>query len=125
MRISDWSSDVCSSDLAGNDVIRAFAPVVRQYLAQVRRRTICDDQPRVGKLMPQILAEIGVGIDRDQLCVGLQPIKDGLCDGADAGAEFDEHIGPRSEEQTSELQTLMRNSYAVVCLKQKKTPQKK
>src|SRR3546814_11140346 len=98
MRISDWSSDVCSSDLsgrkrregqAGNDVIRAFAPVVRQYLAQVRRRTICDDQPRVGKLMPQILAEIGVGIDRDQLCVGLQPIKDGLCDGADAGAELD------------------------------------
>src|SRR3546814_13143534 len=86
MRISDWSSDVCSSYLfhdrrphsgrkrregqAGNDVIRAFAPVVRQYLAPVRRRTICDDQPRVGKLMLQILAEIGVGIRSEERRVG-------------------------------------------------------
>src|SRR3546814_6448168 len=33
-------------------------------------------------------------------------------------------IGPRSEEHTSELQSLMRNSYAVFCLKQKKKHQK-
>src|SRR3546814_1916260 len=33
--------------------------------------------------------------------------------------------GPRSEEHTSELQSLMRNSYAVFCLKKKKTKRKK
>src|SRR3546814_10522518 len=38
---------------------------------------------------------------------------------AQAGAEED-----RSEEHTSELQSLMRNSYAVFCLKKKKTKPK-
>src|SRR3546814_1851711 len=39
---------------------------------------------------------------------------------ADAVAEMAEHDPARSEEHTSELQSLMRNSYAVFCLKKKK-----
>src|SRR3546814_7956475 len=35
-------------------------------------------------------------------------------------AETDDHLSARSEEHTSELQSLMRNSYAVFCLKKKK-----
>src|SRR3546814_3110083 len=35
--------------------------------------------------------------------------------------EFHDHLGERSEEHTSELQSLMRISYAVFCLKKKKT----
>src|SRR3546814_2888432 len=37
------------------------------------------------------------------------------------GVSGAEHVGPRSEEHTSELQSLMRISYAVFCLKKKKT----
>src|SRR3546814_4693491 len=40
--------------------------------------------------------------------------------GRDAGALVDDHVGVRSEEHTSELQSLMRISYAVFCLKKKK-----
>src|SRR3546814_5199188 len=39
----------------------------------------------------------------------------------DAGVPLEQFIGQRSEEHTSELQSLMRNSYAVFCLKKKKT----
>src|SRR3546814_3217513 len=55
----------------------------------------------------------------------------GQCDGGvqvvgHGGVEFGEQVGQppvgcRSEEHTSELQSLMRNSYAVFCLKKKKT----
>src|SRR3546814_5938810 len=40
-------------------------------------------------------------------------------------AEHDEAVEDRSEEHTSELQSLMRNSYAVFCLKKKKNTNKK
>src|SRR3546814_7162454 len=39
--------------------------------------------------------------------------------------KLDEHALPRSEEHTSELQSLMRISYAVFCLKKKKTSNRK
>src|SRR3546814_9437533 len=44
--------------------------------------------------------------------------------GRDLGArrQFDPRFGERSEEHTSELQSLMRISYAVFCLKKKKSP---
>src|SRR3546814_9738629 len=45
------------------------------------------------------------------------PLRDGLAVASGAGAAEDD----RSEEHTSELQSLMRISYAVFCLKQKKT----
>src|SRR3546814_4256213 len=54
---------------------------------------------------------------------GVQPLRRG----AAAEARMDGHVRcradrpPRSEEHTSELQSLMRNSYAVFCLKKKKT----
>src|SRR3546814_1413273 len=39
------------------------------------------------------------------------------------GADVGSHLGNRSEEHTSELQSLMRISYAVFCLKKKKKSQ--
>src|SRR3546814_3619893 len=75
MRISDWSSDVCSSDL----------------LARRRR--------------PGAAARIGRRAHRQRR---RRP----------GGAG---HRPRRSEEHTSELQSLMRISYAVFCLKKKKT----
>src|SRR3546814_4902102 len=89
MRISDWSSDVCSSDLLGRMLERS--PVVDH------------DHPRpcTAKRRAQLL-------ERDRLA------RPRLADDRDiviAGGVFE-----RSEEHTSELQSLMRISYAVFCL---------
>src|SRR3546814_2351844 len=102
MRISDWSSDVCSSDLPG---IRHPAPAfaaegIRRHDLSGRRR---DRGHCIG--------------DRRILC---GPAWRHLIVGAGHRAEG-RGDGPRSEEHTSELQSLMRISYAVFCLK-KKTP---
>src|SRR3546814_7509837 len=91
MRISDWSSDVCSSDL------RADATL--EHVVEYRHR-----QP------PYSLARTR----RPRPTYGKSP--GAICATADGLKGF-RH---RSEEHTSELQSLMRNSYAVLCLKTKK-----
>src|SRR3546814_3491137 len=98
MRISDWSSDVCSSDLP--------APASRggdDAVEQVERRGL-----RVTR------AEL----THDPFGMNVDPHF-----GRDARGEIIEiEAGEllRSEEHTSELQSLMRISYAVFCLKKKK-----
>src|SRR3546814_5988401 len=88
MRISDWSSDVCSSDLPGPDPIdwlRVLPP--RLQLLRRMHENFCR---RGSKRLFQELDD------------------------------FTQQGGERSEEHTSELQSLMRISYAVFCLKKKK-----
>src|SRR3546814_3370555 len=108
LRISDWSSDVCSSDLAGPQGPDAAkgelqGPGHGSEPAEARRLHPClyDDPEK---------AELGA----PQGCQGPpdQPARS-------------HHLHPRrrpqrSEEHTSELQSLMRISYAVFCLKKKK-----
>src|SRR3546814_2056234 len=116
MRISDWSSDVCSSDLLSfwqngrwiRNAVRhqpfgALRPRQPHCLAYKIRRTL--HQPviswasdlRCRSRRPEFRAYA-------LRCLGcLWPLQD------------------RSEEHTSELQSLMRISYAVFCLKKKKT----
>src|SRR3546814_8136693 len=106
MRISDWSSDVCSSDLAlGPILILAGAIQVVAGLMRVGGwfRAI---SPAV---VHGMLAGIGVLIVVGQFHVLFddKPLSSGLAN-------------LRSEEHTSELQSLMRISYAVFCLKKKK-----
>src|SRR3546814_9518358 len=110
MRISDWSSDVCSSDLG-----RRPAPYLR-----------LSDRHDGGH--PSRRAEgRGVAI-RHRLCglwhkctgTGLER----LCECRRKGKDG-RHSHNRSEEHTSELQSLMRISYAVFCLKKKKTKTKR
>src|SRR3546814_9279140 len=109
MRISDWSSDVCSSDLQA----AAEDPV---ELADA------GDPPRR-------VAGLAVELDEAQAsaAAGLQALRcrrlDHLLDQGVPGAAGLALAGPfrlRSEEHTSELQSLMRISYAVFCLKKKK-----
>src|SRR3546814_7661420 len=104
MRISDWSSDVCSSDLK-KGVVRAETrrrrgvESDRQCAARTRRR---------GRIFHCVPAKAG--------------IQSRLCDAFDSGLPLSrEHwlVRNRSEEHTSELQSLMRISYAVFCLKKK------
>src|SRR3546814_3920710 len=105
MRISDWSSDVCSSDLRGTEealgaLERVGVDAAGQHLARRGHDGV------VGA------AQAGDRIEQDHhvLLVLDQPL--GL---------LDHHFGDldRSEEHTSELQSLMRISYAVFCLKKK------
>src|SRR3546814_2610447 len=128
MRISDWSSDVCSSDLeavahapeggdqhdsavrrrdpqvllSGGDVLRLNQPggrIVRQ-----------NDEGEVVRIQRLQQHEAGLrlaGNHRQAEGLVADEAGDGLREG-------------RSEEHTSELQSLMRISYAVFCLKKKK-----
>src|SRR3546814_5982170 len=117
MRISDWSSDVCSSDLAVVD-----RPAARGSRARYRvgvgtvaaaRKAGENDPGRVQRppCRPRHRVDQQVGMGA---LFGSQghPVSQ-----AGSGASY---LG-RSEEHTSELQSLMRISYAVFCLKKKKT----
>src|SRR3546814_9129817 len=115
MRISDWSSDVCSSDLqiiAELPGIAHVAPVERVQRIALQIRLIALRQ-KCAKLP----GSAGGGCDRR--CAA----HSGRLRLLRAGGKQCEAGGraQRSEEHTSELQSLMRISYAVFCLKKKKT----
>src|SRR3546814_1664649 len=91
MRISDWSSDVCSSDLLAG------------------RRAVLGDQ--AVHVVDGAVAGRAAARDQDRAA---RPAQVERC--AEAGVAPPDHQD-RSEEHTSELQSLMRISYAVFCLK--------
>src|SRR3546814_10398574 len=96
MRISDWSSDVCSSDL----------PITALGLL-VAVETLPDLVRTVGNVAMDIAVTATVGRRRP---------------GDAAPGETDALLeGDRLEEHTSELQSLMRISYADFCLQNKPT----
>src|SRR3546814_1245369 len=101
MRISDWSSDVCSSDLAADNV----------FLYAVTRRG-CREGGINGPLFNSPAA-LAFGLDR------FQTYDAEIVTDIEIGAKTDWRVGDvrgrRSEEHTSELQSLMRISSAVFC----------
>src|SRR3546814_7874964 len=107
MRISDWSSDVCSSDL------EFFAdPQLETFVATALERN----------------RDLAVAVAQIQEARGLYRIQDaerlpalGASGDVTRSRTPGSTIGIRSEEHTSELQSLMRISYAVFCLKKKNT----
>src|SRR3546814_10635853 len=110
MRISDWSSDVCSSDLRGTG---AGATGLGDAGA-----TFPD--PHADGLRIEDLGEFDVDALREQRV--MLDLRTDLADRHGLGVGYEEHhmgIADRSEEHTSELQSLMRISYAVFCLKKK------
>src|SRR3546814_8091494 len=120
MRISDWSSDVCSSDLRCGQ--RAHFDIVARHDA--RTQLLRD---RVGAAAAgdgaRRLGEVGGEFGRLRLCRPGREIERNLLQAEHRVARVGgQHLAPvdRSEEHTSELQSLMRISYAVFCLKKKK-----
>src|SRR3546814_8115610 len=113
MRISDWSSDVCSSDLAVPPTRRSLARHPPLPLGEVLR-------PRArhpGLRQHRDAARVGPRSAVHQGDPDGQRLRRGESDGCRSrGSPRDN----RSEEHTSELQSLMRISYAVFCLKKKK-----
>src|SRR3546814_1778878 len=115
MRISDWSSDVCSSDLAGD--VAGVAAVAGAGVDQEAAHRLRRQAPEFG-----VVQDRAVLVERDDVAVG-QLI--GILPGCLAVGQVDAELAGagaegRSEEHTSELQSLMRISYAVFCLKKKK-----
>src|SRR3546814_8327720 len=107
MRISDWSSDVCSSDLGEKLAEHLDAPRQPQRIGRGGVAFGCDDRlSQRAQVRRQVPAPARIGQ------VVEQP--------AARPARHREHQQVRSEEHTSELQSLMRISYAVFCLKKKK-----
>src|SRR3546814_8467544 len=111
MRISDWSSDVCSSDLHK----------INQYAEDLGARGTID--PLIALWVPYLLfAALAIWMYYTIAHVpGGQPI--GALERVAAKAAQKIRGLIRSEEHTSELQSLMRISYAVFCLKKKKKTQ--
>src|SRR3546814_5333556 len=110
MRISDWSSDVCSSDLGIPDVAG------RERARYAGRRVLV----------------IGGGHSAINAALALMELQ-GEAPGTEIfwalrrdsvqkllGGGLNDQLPARSEEHTSELQSLMCISYAVFCLKKKK-----
>src|SRR3546814_941131 len=113
MRISDWSSDVCSSDL----------DLVQDDPARARRLPAGQgaQPPAAGGRVPEGLRPDGIGeVGQGRAELGeLTRLADALPASA-ASANAPPWMATRSEEHTSELQSLMRLSYAVFCLKKNK-----
>src|SRR3546814_5488215 len=151
MRISDWSSDVCSSDLAGAGVhvqrdlalehqVAFHHRIGSDHDARLAVAAELDRQPgRVLLVDLQPAAYVRVDADGDVAVDGLDAAAqlggddadravdrfDALGDvaaAADEDAAVDRLDAARSEEHTSELQSLMRISYAVLGLKKKISP---
>src|SRR3546814_6753769 len=108
MRISDWSSDVCSSDLfAEHAVWRSVLDQKREIITRFDAAPLIFRHGYMGRFAEGTgTAEINAEPTAAQSDFVL-------------GHRRDLEIIHRSEEHTSELQSLMRISYAVFCLKQK------
>src|SRR3546814_4345972 len=118
MRISDWSSDVCSSDL----VVPVSFPFMREIYgvpdSEMELLPLGADMDLIEETQARcdrdaLRAELGIGPEDFVIFTGgkITPRK--------RTEDIIAAIDTRSEEHTSELQSLMHNPFAVFCLKQK------
>src|SRR3546814_6496779 len=132
MRISDWSSDVCSSDLCSwgrppqSPAVASPSPASSSNQASAGPDSLIVigwpnrsfDLPAATRIQPS-------EIEYSSTSVRSAPLKRMPMPRCSTSMSKCGERGlvdmRRSEEQTSELQSLMRTSYAVFCLKKKKT----
>src|SRR3546814_8921500 len=114
MRISDWSSDVCSSDLLAAHLVEPAELFGASIGAEAGGEQLPEcgvgvvpSHPRQFFHDPGQAGDVGIAAPFGPPRIG--PVEDQVRDAL------------RSEEHTSELQSLMRNSYAVFCLQKKHT----
>src|SRR3546814_8384593 len=119
MRISDWSSDVCSSDLfvvAHFHMVMGVAPITVVFGA------IYHWYPKItGRMLNETMGQFHFWVTFLGAYAIFLPLHYlGLLGVPRRYYEMSDTLFIRSEEHTSELQSLMRISYAVFCLKKKK-----
>src|SRR3546814_2819459 len=137
MRISDWSSDVCSSDLCGSEEELVCCAVGSAKAQSVKLQDALEvREQHLDLLSLAARGDVSIGegeIARHVTCTFVNRARD-LAGGLAWTAVLlecasitvalgcpvsKEAVLIRSEEHTSELQSLMRISYAVFCLKKK------
>src|SRR3546814_7172918 len=118
MRISDWSSDVCSSDLPGIRLVAFghvgdgnihFNPMQPQAADGSQWKENTED---VNRIVHDLVHELGGSISAEH---GIGQLRIGELE------RYKPAIDLRSEEHTYEIQSLMRILNAVFCLKKKNT----
>src|SRR3546814_9801512 len=123
MRISDWSADVCSSDLRhvqaqgarfdeddGRYAVDRGREVARLYRARRGRGAACG---RVGQRAVQARGAVSMSEVDEQIARSNELLNRT----SERYRSLSTRRRERSEEQKYELQALLRNSYAVLCLK--------
>src|SRR3546814_6275356 len=126
MRISDWSSDVCSSDLVAVDPQRHVGD-----RADLQGDTALDDAVEEGRILYDAYAvaqaarvqvvQAGPDVGSPDQLAAVRHHQQASPLGDPEGRREVRGGAARSEEHTSELQSLMRISYAVFCLNKKTT----
>src|SRR3546814_5046472 len=111
MRISDWSSDVCSSDLVEEALASGNASGIHAFLASSDDIALIKLASPMEGVAPMPLYRGSGEVASIVRLIG----KGATGNGVDGQVQHGSHR--RSEEHTSELQSLMRISYAVFCLK--------
>src|SRR3546814_5360727 len=128
MRISDLSPDVCPSDAGADEPARPLVAIVAGSKVRTKLELLSSVVGKVDQLIVgggianTFIAAEGFGVGKslfeaDLVDTAKQIMADAKARGADIPVPTD--VVVRSEEHTSELQSLMRISYAVFCLKQK------
>src|SRR3546814_3236386 len=112
MRISEWSSDVCSSDLKDakpgeGGFIAHWIDLLDEERDRVRAAAALHPDLDAQRALEQAAVRVSIRNLRTFPCI------------PEREAEGRLTLRGRSEEHTSELQSLMRISYAVFCLKKK------
>src|SRR3546814_9208255 len=130
MRISDWSSDVCSSDLqppqpaaigrrrrSSARALGCFPPAPRLHSAPLRQfwSSLASTG---GRRSASVRAPARFRLARFHFTAAWEQPR--VREPSGTADRRLRQAAPRSEEHTSELQSLMRSSYAVFCLKKKK-----
>src|SRR3546814_8912068 len=126
MRISDWSSDVCSSDLVDKKVIY-IDQFVFSELFKLKAGTRREDKltpfwkevdtllHRVVHLQQAVLPHSNIHHAETVVSAWPRELREAY-EAMGGDLRFEDTSDIRSEEHTSELQSLMRISYAVFCL---------
>src|SRR3546814_6628455 len=129
MRISDWSSDVCSSDLVAAQRLRPQSAQQRMHFARRLPQQAAEAARIVEAQHPAAAAarprerDVEVVVDTHRRVGRKHPQTAGHAQVQQraAGGGVEQQVLGRSEEHTSELQSLMRIPYAVFCWKKKIT----
>src|SRR3546814_2565243 len=111
MRISDWSSDVCSSDLWNSAIFSGLHHLRRHRT--ISRSAGVHLVEHLNHQRSNVHAHL-ISLEAEQ----------SISHGSEFAFPPRHPVATRSEEHTSELQSLMRISYTAFCLKKKQTDYK-